>query len=147
MKSICGSDCCESCGKLPECGGCAKTEGKPFGGHCIAAESIKTGGESALNRLKQTLIAEINALGIDGLRVDDLNLLNGFYVNLEYPLPSGQTAKFLNDSNVYFGNQIEREGNDRCYGVVADETMLLVCEYGCMGADPVLLCYKKRETR
>lgn len=145
MKSICGSDCCESCGKLPECGGCVKTDGHPFGcGECIAAKFIKTGGTDALKALKNTLIDEINALDIEGLKVDDLNLLNGFFVNLEYPLANGQTVKFLNDSNVYFGNQIEREGNDRCYGVVADETMLLVCEYGCMGADPVLLCYRKR---
>lgn len=144
MKSICGSDCCTQCSRLEDCGGCIKTEGKPFGGDCIAAKCIKKGGSAAYEALKQTLIAEINALGIDGLRVDDLNLLNGFYVNLGYPLPSGQTAKFLNDSNVYFGNQIEREGNDRCFGVVADETMILACEYGCMGADPVLLSYKKR---
>lgn len=97
-----------------------------------------------MKALKNTLIDEINALGIEGLKVDDLNLLNGFFVNLEYPLANGQTVKFLNDSNVYFGNQIEREGNDRCYGVVADETVILACEYGCMGADPVLLCYRKR---
>lgn len=144
MNSICGSDCCETCTKLAECGGCVKTDGHPFGGECIAAKCLKTGGKDCYYELKNTLIAEINALDIDGLKVDDLNLLNGFFVNLEYPLASGQTAKFLKDSNVYFGNQIEREGNDRCYGVVADETMILVCEYGCMGADPILLCYKKR---
>lgn len=144
MKSICESDCCETCEKLEECGGCVKTDGHPFGGECIAAKCLKTGGKDCYYELKDTLIAEINALGIDGLKVDDLNLLNGFFVNLEYPLASGQTAKFLKDSNVYFGNQIERPGNDRCYGVVADETMILVCEYGCMGADPVLLCYRKR---
>lgn len=144
MKSICGSDCCEQCSRRSDCGGCVKTEGKPFGGDCIAAKCIKQNGTNALDELKQALISEINALGIDGLQVDDLNLLNGFFVNLEYPLANGTTAKFLNDNNVYFGNQIEREGNDRCFGVVADETMILACEYGCMGADPVLLCYKKR---
>lgn len=144
MKSICNSDCCESCSKLKECGGCIKTEGKPFGGHCTAAESIKKGGMAAVEELKSTLIAEINALGIDGLKVDDLNLLEGGYVNLEYPLANGATVKFLVDNNIYFGNQIEREGNERCFGVVADETMILACEYGCMGADPVLLCYRKR---
>lgn len=144
MRSICESDCCETCTKLAECGGCVKTDGHPFGGECIAAKCLKTGGKDCYYELKNTLIAEINALDIDGLKVDDLNLLNGFFVNLEYPLASGQTAKFLKDSNVYFGNQIERPGNDRCYGVVADETMILACEYGCMGADPILLCYKKR---
>ena len=144
MRSICESDCCETCTKLAECGGCVKTDGHPFGGECIAAKCLKTGGKDCYHELKNTLISEINALGIDGLKVDDLNLLNGFFVNLEYPLASGQTAKFLKDSNVYFGNQIERPGNDRCYGVVADETMILVCEYGCMGADPVLLYFRKR---
>ena len=144
MKTICGSDCCSACSRLDDCGGCEKTGGRPFGGRCAAAECIRAGGEAALDALKTALIAEINALGIEGLRVDDLNLLNGFFVNLEYPLANGTRAKFLDDRNVYFGNQIEREGSERCYGVVADEGMLLVCEYGCMGADPVLLLYKKR---
>lgn len=145
MRSICGSDCCEKCGRFEECGGCVQTGGRPFGGSCVAADCVKARGEAGLKELKNKLIAEINALGIEDLHVDDLNLLNGFYVNLEYPLANGATAKFLTDSNVYFGNQIERAGNDRCYGVVADETMLLVCSYGCMGADPELICYKKRE--
>lgn len=144
MKSICGSDCCEKCGRRGDCGGCAATDGRPFGGNCIAAERIRAGGQAALDELKEALISEINALGIDALRVDDLNLLNGFYVNLEYPLANGAAVKFLEDSNIYFGNQIERPGKERCYGVVADEHMILVCEYGCMGSDPVLLCYKKR---
>lgn len=144
MRSICGSDCCEKCGRRSDCGGCAATGGRPFGGNCIAAERIRSGGQTALEELKEALISEINALGIDALRVDDLNLLNGFYVNLEYPLANGAAVKFLEDNNIYFGNQIERPGRERCYGVVADEHMILVCEYGCMGSDPVLLCYKKR---
>ena len=144
MKSICESDCCEKCDRLNDCGGCIKTDGKPFGGECIAAKCIRKNGQEAFAELKKALISEINALGIDGLKVDDLNLLNGFYVNLEYPLANGTTVRFLNDNNIYFGNQIERAGCERCYGVVADETMILVCEYGCMGENPVLLCYRKR---
>lgn len=144
MKSICGSDCCEKCSRLSDCGGCVQTEGKPIGGECIAANCIKSGGQAAFEKLKKTIISEINALGIEDLRVDDLNLLNGFFVNLEYPLASGMTVKFLADNHVYFGNQIERPNSERCYGVVADETMILVCEYGCMGENPELLCYKKR---
>ena len=144
MRSICGSDCCDQCSRRDDCGGCVPTEGRPFGGECVAAKCIQAGGTAALEELKKTLIAEINALGIEGLQVGDLNLLNGFFVNLEYPLANGTSAKFLRDENVYFGNQIERAGSERCYGVVADETMLLACEYGCMGEDPVLLCYKKR---
>ena len=144
MKTICGSDCCGNCSRLSECGGCLNCGGKPFGGKCVAASWIQAHGQDAYEELKRTLIAEINALGIDGLRVNDLNLLNGFYVNLAYPLANGKTVKFLVDNNIYFGNQIERTGSDRCYGVVADETMILVCEYGCMGENPVLLRYIKR---
>ena len=74
-----------------------------------------------------------------------LNLLNGFYVNLEYPLPNGGTVKLLNDADIYWGNQIEVPGSERCYGVVANAQFLLVCTYGCNGADPELVCYRKRE--
>ena len=144
MKSICGSDCCEVCSSRSECGGCTETAGKPFGGNCIAAGCIRAGGTAAFEALKAKLVSEINAIGIPGLQVSDLNLLNGFYVNLEYPLANGTTAKFLEDRNVYLGNQIERAGSERCYGVVADAAMILVCEYGCEGKDPELLYYKKR---
>ena len=87
---------------------------------------------------------EINALGIDGLTVDDLNLLTGAYVNLEYPLFNGTTVQFLNDKDIYLGNQIERPDSERCYGVVADERFILVCEYGCDGAEPEIMLYKRR---
>ena len=90
------------------------------------------------------LIEEINGLGIKNLQVKALNLLNGFYVNLEYPLPNGQSVRLLEDNNVYWGNQIEISGSDRCYGVVADEAYVLVCEYGCNGEKPQIILYKKR---
>ena len=69
---------------------------------------------------------------------------NGAYVNLEYPLSNGTTVKFLNDKDVYLGNQIERTNSERCYGVVANEDFILVCEYGCNGADPEIVMYKHR---
>ena len=144
MASICGADCCEQCGRKEECGGCVKTNGHPFGGSCIAAEQIKKGGFDAFLRLKNTLIDEVNLLGIKDLQVTDLNLLNGSYVNLEYPLANGQTVKLLRDDYVYLGNQIEVPGNERCYGLVADEQYLLVCTYGCGGSDPQIVLYKKR---
>lgn len=144
MNSFCDSSCCSECGRLSDCGGCEKTDGRPFGGECVAAKCVKAGGKAAFEELKNQLIDEINALKIDGLSVDSLNLLNGFYVNLEYPLANGTKAKFLEDNKVYLGNQIERSGCERCYGVVADETMIIVCEYGCMGENPVLLRYIKR---
>lgn len=144
MEAICGADCCSICSKKEECGGCVKTDGHPFGGTCIAAECIREGGFETFHKLKQTLIDEFNALGIKELQVSDLNLLNGFFVNLEYTLANGQKVKLLEDDKVYLGNQIERPGNDRCYGIVADNDYLLVCEYGCSGADPEIVMYKRR---
>lgn len=144
MDTICGMDCCAQCPRLAECGGCRKAGGHPFGGNCTAAEQIGRGGQPGFQQFKKDLIAEINTLGIPGLTVSDLNLLNGFFVNLEYPLPGGQTAKFLKDNDVYLGNQIEVPGCERCYGVVGGEDFLLVCQYGCCGKDPEIILYKKR---
>lgn len=142
--ALCGIDCCKECGRRNECGGCEACGGHPFGGDCVAAQTILAEGFEGFAALKAALIAEINALGIPGLQVNDLNLLNGCYVNLEYPLANGTTAKFLKDNDVYFGAQIERENNERCYGVVANREFLLACEYGCEGAEPELLLFKKR---
>ncbi len=97
-----------------------------------------------IKKFEEMLIEEINGLGIKNLQVKALNLLNGFYVNLEYPLPNGQSVRLLEDNNVYLGNQIEMPGSGRCYGVVADEAYLLVCEYGCNGEKPQIILYKKR---
>ena len=144
MASICGVDCCSECNRRKECGGCVETNGRPFGGKCVAANCIKSGGLEEFARVKETLIEEINGLGIENLQVEDLNLLNGFYINLEYLLANGQSVKLLEDKNIYWGNQIEISGSDRCYGVVADEAYVLVCEYGCGGEKPQIILYKKR---
>lgn len=136
--TLCGIDCCKDCSRLAECGGCEKCGGHPFGGSCVAARN------KDFIALKLGLVKEINALGIEGLKISDLNLLNGGFVNLVYPLANGTTVKFLNDSDVYFGNQIEKEGSERCYGVVANEKFILVSEYGCNGAEPELVLYKSR---
>lgn len=97
----------------------------------------------AFAQLKADLIREISAPGIAGLYTEDLHLLNGFYVNLAYPLPSGSSAKFPKDSDTYLGNQIERKSSDCCYGVIANREFILVSGYGCGGTDPKLL-YKRR---
>ncbi len=136
--TYCGIDCCENCVRFSECGGCEKCAGHPFGGSCIAERNRD------FSALKQQLIEEINALRIDGLIVYDLNLLSGEYVNLGYPLFNGTTVRFLNDKDIYLGNQIERQDSERCYGVVADEMFILVCEYGCNGVDPEIVLYKRR---
>lgn len=144
MVSICGTDCCSACSRREACGGCRKVDGHPFGGDCVAAECVKRGGLQELSRAKNALIGEFNALGVPGLEVHDLHLLNGCFVNLEYPLANGQSVKLLRDQDVYWGNQIEIPGSDRCYGIVADSSYLLVCEYGCGGADPKIVVYKRR---
>lgn len=143
MQGLCGLDCCNGCPKKAECGGCVKNQGHPFGGICVAAECIGKGGMDAFLKLKNYLIDTFNDLGIEDLHVEDLNLLNGSYVNLEYKLSNGQSVRLLEDNNIYFGNQIERMGNDRCYGIVADNKYLLVCEYGCQGADAEIVVYKR----
>ena len=145
MNSICGTDCCEKCGRKEECGGCTETKGHPLGGTCTAAEYIKRQGLGAFSEYKETLVREFNSLGIKDLQVNDLNLLNGFYVNLEYPLANGQTVKLLEDHNIYLGNQIEIPGRDRYYGIMGDDKYLLVCSYKCNGEEPQIVCYKKRQ--
>ena len=88
MLSICGKDCCEKCSRKESCGGCIKVKDHPFGGQCVAANWVQNFGTEGMEERKQALIQEINALSIPDLRITDLNLLNGFYVNLEYPLPN-----------------------------------------------------------
>ncbi len=142
--TICGHDYCKDCEKLPECGGCEKCSGHPFGGPCIAADTILAGGQEAFNKLQEELIDEINGLNILELNIDCLNLLSGDYVNLEYTLANGSTVKFLNDNEIYLGNQIERVCSERCYGLVANRSFILVSEYGCDGTEPKIVEFKRR---
>ena len=95
---------------------------------------------------KQQLIEEINALRIEGMpKVEKLNALVGRFVNLEYPLPSGMNAKFLNDQTTYLGTQLESEfGGDRCFGVLANMDFILISTYEKDGVNPELVLYKKR---
>ena len=39
--------------------------------------------------------------------------------------------------------QVEKANSDRCFGLAADNDYLLVCEYGCNGANPEIIVYKK----
>ena len=105
-------------------------------------DELSDGGK--FEELKKQLIDEINALGIEGMpKLEGLNALVGSYVNLAYPLPSGACIKFLNDGTTYLGNQLET-GEERCFGVLANVDFILICTYGCEGAEPELLLYKKR---
>ena len=104
------------------------------------------GDEGQFEAFKRQLIEEINALHVPGMpKLEKLNALVGSYVNLEYPLPGGMKAKFLDDRTTYLGNQLESElPSDRCFGVLANADFILICSYRAEGADPELILYKKR---
>ena len=107
-------------------------------------EQLSDGGQ--FEAFKQRLIEEINALHIEGMpKVEKLNALVGAYVNLDFQLPGGMKARFLDDQTTYLGNQLEPEfGEGRCFGIVANMDFILICTYGAEGADPELVLYKKR---
>ena len=107
-------------------------------------EELGDGGQ--FDAFKAKLIEEINGLRIEGMpRVEKLNALVGRFVNLEYRLPGGAKAKFLDDGTTYLGNQLEPEaGGDRCFGVLAGMDFILICTYEKDGANPELVLYKKR---
>ncbi len=104
----------------------------------------KLGNKGRFNEIKAKLVREFNTLlHIEGLpRVENLNVLSGEFVNLEYTLPSGEKVKFLDDNATYLGNQLE--GESKCYGIVANMDFLLVCTYEENGENPELLMYRKR---
>ena len=96
---------------------------------------------------KQQLIHELNTLlHIEGLpKVENLSVLPGSFVNLEYRLPNGQTVKLLDDHATYLGSQLACAfGGDRCFGIVANMEFILVCTYEENGENPELIVYKKR---
>ena len=107
-------------------------------------EQLSDGGQ--FEAFKQRLIEEINALHIEGMpKVEKLNALVGAYVNLDFQLPGGMKARFLDNQTTYLGNQLEPEfGEGRCFGIVANMDFILICTYGAEGADPELVLYKKR---
>ena len=107
-------------------------------------EELSDDGE--FEAFKMQLIREINDLHIEGMpKVEKLNALVGRFVNLEYPLPSGMKAKFLNDNTTYLGNQLESElGGERCFGVLANMDFILISTYEREGENPELVLYKKR---
>ncbi len=148
--SICGINCAE-CELNGSCGGCADSGGKPFGSECIVAECCKAKGAEGCTSctecgLRKQLMNEIKALDIPDMgEVAELNTLLGSFINCDYTLPNGQTAKFFDDNSIYLGTQAEKKGSDRCYGLAADEDHLLLCEYGENGTDAEIVVYKRRK--
>ena len=150
MEAICGADC-NNCGfgKNNNCKGCKATSGCPFGKQCFIAKYILTGGKENYEVFKLQLINEINSLDIPGMpKINDLNPLNGCFVNLSYPMPNGENIKLLDNNDIYLGNQVESEFNDgeiiRCFGILANMNFILVSEYGANGDNPEIIIYKKR---
>lgn len=146
-KSICGADC-DACQTKAECKGCVETKGCPFGKQCFVGKYILIGGEDNYRAFKQGLIDEVNALNVEGMeKVAELYPLVGNFVNLSYELPSGASVKFLKDDEVYLGAQVKNLFDDRgktCYGVIARESFIIVCEYdeGCK--NPEIVLFKRR---
>ena len=150
MKAICGVNCdeCELLNKH-KCDGCQNTKGCPFGRKCWIAKYIEIGEKDSFEELKKQIMEEFNSLKIDGMpKIKELYPLQGDFVNLEYPLPNNNKTKFLQDNEIYLGNQLECEFNDgkfkRCFGLIANMNFLLVCEYGEDGSNPEIILYKKR---
>ncbi len=107
-------------------------------------DELSDNGE--FDKFKKQLIDEINALHIEGMpEVKSLNALVGSFVNLEYRLPGGAGAKFLDDGATYLGTQLESEfGGEKCFGVLANMDFILICTYENQGKNPELILYKKR---
>lgn len=149
-QSICGADCLQcGFGQKNNCKGCAESKGCPFGKQCFIAQYIQMGGVDSYNLFKEKLIEEFNSLNIPGMpAIKELYPLNGLFVNLAYPMPSGNAVKILDDRAIYLGNQVECEFNDgeliKCYGLVAGMDFLLVSEYGANCTSPEIVVYKKR---
>ena len=114
----------------------------------MAVLYLEVGDRDSFTELKNNIISEFNSLKVEGMpKIEELYPLHGAFVNLEYPLPNGEKVKLLNDNEAYLGNQVECEFNDgkvkRCYGLLANMTFLLVCEYGENGTNPEIIIYKK----
>lgn len=138
MDAICGANCEECELYNNKCKGCKITNGCPFGKKCWIAKYIEVGGKDSLTKLKKELINELNSLKIDGMpKIEEL-----------YPLHSGNNTKFLNDNEAYLGNQVEcifnDDDNKKFFGILANMSFLLVCEYGENGSNPEIVVYKKR---
>jgi len=56
----------------------------------------------------------------------------------------GETARLLDDKNIYLGCQIEFADLGVCYGVVADTGFILISRYSVNGSEPELIVYQKR---
>lgn len=146
-KSSCGANCAE-CPSREACKGCAETGGCPFGKQCYIAKYITVGGIEKYAEFKKWIIDEVNALDIAGMeKVSELYPLVGNFVNLEYPMPNGEKVKFLQNDEMYLGAQVKNlfdESGKSCFGVIARESFIIVCEYGENCENPEIVVFKRR---
>lgn len=92
--------------------------------------------------LKKIFIAEVNALGLPELHIDNLYVLQGSFINQAYDI-NGNTVKLLDDTATYWGHQIQKS-DGRCYGIACNEKFILVSEYGKDGSNAELVMLKRR---
>lgn len=146
-KTICGANC-SACIQKGECKGCVESCANPFGLPCFVADYIKTGGEENFLKFKQTLMEEINSLNVDGMeKIQQLYPLVGKTVNMWYRLPNGRLVKFLNDNEIYLGTQakcIFSDTDAAAFGVVANNSFILVCEFFKGVTSGEIVLYKRR---
>ena len=150
---------CECCGMpLDDCNISKETNGNFNEEYCkwcyadgeytldIWKRYVEIGGKEKLEEFKTQLINEFNTLlHIEGLpKVENLNVLSGEFINMEYTLPNGEKVKFLDDKQTYLGSQLESEVDGRCFGIAGNMDFLLVCTYEENGENPELVIYKKR---
>jgi transcriptional regulator with XRE-family HTH domain len=150
---------CECCGMpLDDCNISKETNGNFNEEYCkwcyadgeytldIWKRYVEIGGKEKLEEFKAQLINEFNTLlHIEGLpKVENLNVLSGEFINMEYTLPNGEKVKFLDDKQTYLGSQLESEVDGRCFGIAGNMDFLLVCTYEENGENPELVIYKKR---
>ena len=106
---------------------------------------VDLGGKEQFEQFKKQLVDECNVLlrlkGLPG--IENLNVLPGEFVNLEYTLPNGAKVKFLDDKATYLGSQLEGEAGF-CYGIAAGMDFVLICSYLENGESPELIAFQKR---
>ncbi len=92
--------------------------------------------------MKKVFIDEVNALGIPGVHIDNLYVMQGSFINQAY-IVNGNEVKLLDDNTTYWSNQVVKS-NDRCYGIACCEKYILVSEYGMDGKGAELVVLKRR---
>ena len=94
----------------------------------------------SFEEFKRQLIGEFNSLlRIENLpEVENLNVLSGEFINMEYTLSNGEKVKFLDDRQTYLGSQLEGEFGSRCIGIAGNMEFLLICSYEANGENPEL---------